>query len=279
MLHFVCIQFVKNEMLKYKLRKLINSNKYLKSFYYNIRYFIPNYRSMRNYIKNNDNSKLVSYKNKYKDLRCFIIGNGPSLKTDDLLRLKDEITFVSNRIFTVINDLDFIPTFYFAQDQLLIKRNIESIKNLDCTKFIRSSPNKRLHSSNFTTFYVNNKNYFNDIKPNFSSNISDEVFDGYTVTYSMLQFAAYMGFKEIYLLGIDANYSIKNNIIEANSYFNSKLADKDKLGGLPNLEYSFIAYEAASEYFKLNKIKVYNTSTRSKLNMFEKIDFDSIFED
>ena len=45
--------------------------------------------------------ELKSYKNIHKGERCFIIGTGPSLKTEDLDKLKDEFTFSSHRIFEI----------------------------------------------------------------------------------------------------------------------------------------------------------------------------------
>ena len=39
----------------------------------------------------------IKYKNIHNGKRCFIIGNGPSLKTVDLEKLKDEITFTVNQ--------------------------------------------------------------------------------------------------------------------------------------------------------------------------------------
>src|SRR6476646_10859762 len=39
-------------------------------------------------------------RNRHKErTRCFVIGNGPSLKTQDLTLLKDEITIVANSFF------------------------------------------------------------------------------------------------------------------------------------------------------------------------------------
>ena len=40
---------------------------------------------------------------KYEGKRCFIIGNGPSLKLEDLNRLKNEITIASNKIYLIFN--------------------------------------------------------------------------------------------------------------------------------------------------------------------------------
>ena len=36
----------------------------------------------------------------------------------------------------------------------------------------------------------------------FSDNAFNVVYNGYTITYSLIQLAVYMGFKEIYLIGI-----------------------------------------------------------------------------
>ena len=35
----------------------------------------------------------------YKEKRCFIIGNGPSIKDQDLTLFKNEITFVANNFY------------------------------------------------------------------------------------------------------------------------------------------------------------------------------------
>ena len=42
----------------------------------------------------------------------------------------------------------------------------------------------------------------------FSHDAHSFLYDGYSITYSLLQLAIYMGFKEIILLGCDSNYSI-----------------------------------------------------------------------
>ena len=48
-------------------------------------------------------------------------------------------------------------------------------------------------------------------KFDFSIDCSDKVYIGYTVTYIMIQMAAYMGFKEIYLLGMDHDFSLDSD--------------------------------------------------------------------
>jgi hypothetical protein len=41
---------------------------------------------------------LLNLRNQHKGQRCFIIGNGPSLRQTNLALLKDEVTFGLNRI-------------------------------------------------------------------------------------------------------------------------------------------------------------------------------------
>ncbi len=43
--------------------------------------------------------QLAALKDIHRGERCFIIGNGPSLKQTDLSRLKDEFTFGMNRFY------------------------------------------------------------------------------------------------------------------------------------------------------------------------------------
>ena len=50
--------------------------------------------------------KLGALKDKHKGERCFIIGNGPSLKQTDLTKLKNEYTFGLNRIYLAFRRWD-----------------------------------------------------------------------------------------------------------------------------------------------------------------------------
>lgn len=56
-------------------------------------------------------------------------------------------------------------------------------------------------------FVLRHKDYFPHQAP-FSQDISKYVCQGFSVVYGAIQIAAYMGFSEIYLLGVDHNYSL-----------------------------------------------------------------------
>ena len=106
-----------------------------------------------------------------------------------------------------------------------------------------------------------------DYEYNFSDDLFLEVCDGNTVTYICLELAVYMGFKEIYLLGVDCDYSgKKQHVIDTGDVV------------LNNPESRMIeAYKKAKEYADSHGIKIYNATRGGKLEVFERVDFDSLF--
>lgn len=80
-------------------------------------------------IKNDINIKAL--KNKHKGQRCFIVGSGPSLKVDDLNKLKDEVTFACNKIYLAFNDTSWRPTYYSVYDVLVAENNKSEIDALN----------------------------------------------------------------------------------------------------------------------------------------------------
>jgi hypothetical protein len=223
--------------------------------------------------------KLKQFKNIHKGKRCFIIGNGPSLKIEDLEKLKNEYTFAANKIFVAFEDTDWRPTYYCIQDFKMITSEFESIKQkVDAhVKFIAGNTliKNNIHLNDWIYFYLDISRFYPQY-PNFAEDISECIFEGFTVTYANIQLAVYMGFKEIYLLGVDHNYFMNS---ESKNHFSDKYMGNKKMGkeyNLPHLEYSTLAYEAAREYAEHNAIKIYNATRGGKLEVFERVNFDTI---
>ena len=106
-----------------------------------------------------------------------------------------------------------------------------------------------------------------------------------TVTTTCIQIAIYMGFSEIYLLGVDHSFAKmvdKNgNVIEDKS-IRSHFTD-DYNSDIPDLGYNIDATTEA--YFnveqlshKLKSFRVYNATRGGKLEVFERKDFDELFK-
>ena len=108
------------------------------------------------------------------------------------------------------------------------------------------------------------------------------VSEGYTVTYSCIQMAVYMGYSEIYILGCDHNYSATFRLdgsIKKDSEVNQNymtLIDH-KLINLPRLDKTTLAYQRARIECEKRGVKIFNSTRGGKLEVFERKEFDSLF--
>lgn len=223
--------------------------------------------------------ELEKYKNKYEGKRCFVIGNGPSLKIEDLERIQDngEISFGCNRIYVMFDKTKWRPSFYINQDPRVIRGCIDEIKALDKSqvKFIKALGKKEyeIEGAIYFNFVIR---YGKKKLPKFSDNPEKALYNGHTVTYSAIQLAAYMGFKEIYLLGCDCNYSADNKSINQGSYPDERMYDASKVGMPPDIAYMFSMYEVCKGYCEERGIKLINATRGGKLEVFERVDFDEL---
>ncbi len=218
----------------------------------------------------------------HKGGRCFIVGNGPSLRADDLDKIKNEICFASNRIYNVFDKTAWRPTYYCLSDQGVIKQSHKEIEE-------KVAGNKFVCINEAEAYpEIKGAQYLNQIwedyypnEPKFSEDIAKCVYSGETVTYICIQIAAYMGLKEIYLIGIDHSYSVNRNpdgTITRSDNIKDHFSENDKVASMPQTQKMDLAYEAAKQYADANGIKIYNATRGGKLEVFERVDFDSLFE-
>ncbi len=224
------------------------------------------------------------YREKYIGQRCFIIGNGPSLTKEDLEKLSNEVTFASNRIYKMFESTDWRPTFYAIMDESVARSEgvIEGINSFSCDmKFAREQgylDYKNIKDICLIHSWYSRK-YLED--PHFSSDITKGIYTIATVTYAMIEIAVFMGFNEIYLLGVDNNYSrtrLKSGeIIEdknIQSYFGQPVKGEEKaIGAAWEMD---IAFEFAEKYSREHGFRIYNATRGGKLEAFERVDLDSI---
>lgn len=237
------------------------------------------------------NAKIRELKNQYSGKRCFIIGNGGSLTINDLEMLKDEYTFGCNRIYKIFSQLSWRPTFYCFYDiqrTKKIKNDLPYILN-NCDYLFTSSTIKDELCGNVIdhkkTYFVHmEKEPFYPELPRFSENVDEKVYDGQTVLYMAAQIAVYLGFNQIYYLGVDNHYSIELNL---DGSIRKDLTVKDYpsgLGGMelessviPQIELTTMSFEAVKKYAGLHKIKVYNATRGGRLETFERINLNLLF--
>lgn len=265
------------------MKFLINKIPFLSKFALN---YVYQKVAKKQYIENRDILENVSkWKNQHKGNRCFIIGTGPSLTIDDLEKLSNEITFGTNRIYELFNKTKWRPTYYINQDTFLIKTFSKEILDIDCSaKFIPVTFREIFSNADINFFILKEKDFYPKAAP-FSFDVAKFIAQGYTVTYGAIQLAMYMGFNEIYLLGIDHNYNVyqdaKGNIIRkenAKDNYSKGMKEMNNKGNLPRVAETTIAYQTAEDMSKKKGVKIYNATRGGKLEVFERVNLDYILK-
>ena len=232
--------------------------------------------------------RLRMLKDVHHGKRCFIIGNGPSLSASDLTCLyeHDEITFGFNRVFHIFSDTPWRPTYYMSQDDKMLKGCVSDVERLTAKiKFVPIEMPWYYGIKVKGAHYYHTENGEVEGVLKFSDEIDKCVVLWGTVVYSAIQFAAYMGIKEIYLIGVDHHFqktlNMKGEIVidptaKSDYFCKAYDADKDELY-IPNTDRTTQIYEAAKCYADQRGIKIYNATRGGKLEVFPRVEFDSLF--
>ena len=97
----------------------------------------------------------------------------------------------------------------------------------------------------------------------------------------MLQTAVYAGIKEIYFLGMDFNFHKElredGSVIIKNGVKNHMDYMPQEYSGIYNVTQIEKGYRRFKEYADCHEISVYNATRGGKLEIFDRVDFDSLF--
>ena len=80
-------------------------------------------------------ARLAALKDSCKGERCFIIGNGPSLKQTDLSRLKNEKTIGMNRFYLMFPELGFKTSYFVSINDLVVEQCAADLANAGYSHF------------------------------------------------------------------------------------------------------------------------------------------------
>lgn len=214
------------------------------------------------------NYEIAEFRGRYRDKkRCFIVATGPSLRREDLNILQNmkEFSISMNRIYNIRPI--WYPDIYVVTDSVLMLEDAEKIKEYGANIKFYSDANKAPDDGIVIHCVQTNL----EKNPRFSEDLAQKVYGGGTVTYTCIQLAVYLGFKEIYLLGVDCKYEYKSN---ENHFY--KVASEDKFEH--NTDGMIKAFESAKKYADAHGIKIYNATRGGALEVFDRVDFDALFE-
>lgn len=260
----------------------------------------------------------LSSNKKFKDLhkgkRCFIIGNGPSLKKIDLTKITNEITFTVNnimhdkKIYETIN-----PNYHVLTDPLYFCLNPTIAEDIATIELLKSIRHRNINPICFSTYegrdairnygldnyldfvYLYQHQYFtNTFKKKIE--LSKNIPSTQNVIQTAILAAIYMGFKEIYLIGCDmtslfltfeANNNGEKEIskdFHAYKYTESEIKTMLRDSSQFDNEYmlydyakTFTIFKHLNKYALKNNIIINNATPGGGLDVFKRVKYDTLF--
>ena len=193
--------------------------------------------------------KISGYKNLHSGKNIFILSSGPSLADLDLSLLKNKIVMGLNR------STQIYPTPYYqcVFDYRLFDLFPESYRNV-----------RQLFTLQDRPFGLPLKLLGGD---GFSQDLEEGIYSGYTISYFALQVVAYMGFKNIFYLGLD----LKHEGPKTHFFGQDQQTLNHEQTEFPRM-IKMLNYGA--EVLTSTDINVYNCSPESTLECFPKISYE-----
>ncbi len=244
---------------------------------------------------------------------CFIIGSGPSINEFDFSALKNKTLFGVNGSINILKPYNLKPDYYAITDPDFFEHRIDLVRDIILSKttcFFSYSGISRicdyspelLHSSEIYLTEIINRHFSfprleqsaffkkaqsnpNIILPSvsrnddnivgFSKDISDGIFCSRTILYRAIQIAYSIGYRRIYLLGMDLGYQDKPRFYSEGISSRPSKLEKDYT------PYILPSFKVVSELMRMHEIEIYNVSDKSRLpaNIIPRISFQDAIEE
>lgn len=258
------------------------------------------YRKLYSINSLNKNSKKIlnrnkQFQNKHKGQRAFVIVNGPTLKNQNLEFLKNEITFVVSAFYKHDIVEKWQPTYYSILDKAFFENTEKS--NL----FFKELNNRIINSTFFIPLFRGykankerkllpfDKTYYIATAglPNLKIDMTNFVQSFQSVSSFALAQAIYMGCSEIYLLGFDHDYLAYRGIdrhFYSGGTLKGHISSNTPLSEMYTYDEEMTAclklwrnYRFLDKIAKKNHIKIYNATDGGYLDVFERVNYESLF--
>lgn len=225
----------------------------------------------------------------YKDIhlgeRCFIVATGPSLRVEDVEMLKGEITFGVNGIFKIYPQTDWRPTYYGLCDTYVYLNYIKKGYIMDLDSFAEKEAflpkrlekvlqkNSHTQKTKLIPFcYLNHMLTEKNTRLYYSDDPVWGFYNSRTVACYCANIAQYMGFKEIYFLGVDCDY-----ITNGQHFSDEKNPNAIQISQLKSAQVALIkAFTFLKEEMEKRGIQVYNVTRGGALEVFPRISLEAV---
>lgn len=241
------------------------------------------------------------FANRHRGKRCFVVATGPSLKSQNIEALENEITFVMSGFWHHPVVEKWQPTYYCFSDPAYFDGSTSVQEFFD-------SLNKRIRSSSFFAPLpardVVTQQQLLPLEKTYWVAFRGELYDNYaarreldltrdipgtmSVSQLCIMAAIYMGCSPIYLLGVDHDWLSHKG--EAGHFYNGHGGLEKNPGFKPQLSdwsYKFLmecqlrlwsGYETLKTMAERKGIRIVNATHGGFLDVFEREDFQTLLD-
>jgi hypothetical protein len=231
--------------------------------------------------------RLAKLKDIHAGKRAFIVANGPSLKTEDLDLLKDEITFASNKIYLAYDQTDWRPTYLCCTDDIVARNNRDTLIAHPGVKLFGHSVFKYFKGERSITFC----NPPRSMEAALDWDLVDGISTGHSVVFYQLELAFWMGIREVYVIGIDFSFDVKskptgeiamgNQVIEAageSNHFHPNYRPVGETWTMPKLDKLQSEFEFALRKYQEHDGSIVNASRKTMLEAWPRETLEDVLK-
>jgi hypothetical protein len=227
-----------------------------------------------------DNDRQIAeLKNIHKGEIGWLIGNGPSVRVEDLERLGNSVTFCCNRFYLAEDRMDFRPTYLGSCDRQMIRDfGGEMVDRHPGKVFFVSEENPDV-PGDFVWFRMKSRTPLE-----FSDNVYDFVMPGGGTLVAAIQIGYHMGITKFYLYGVDHNFTFQENAT-AEDHYEKATGDGNhfienyrsgKAWAPPVLWQVEGAFLSSHVFLQARGGWIKNATRGGKLEVSERVDFDTV---
>lgn len=234
--------------------------------------------------------KLREYKDCHKGERCFLVGTGPSLTAKDLDKISGEAGFGCNMLYKLYDQTSWRPSYYCMTDRVYARyQSTEMLKHVEAPVFTPKSSYRRMPVQSEQVIYVNDIYDYGIYRPR--GKMLSYCWLKASVMLFMLELAIYMGYEEIYLLGVDCTNTYKPDGHFTRDYVkdDAKIAEQQRLESdlkkekmtpeemwAHNYRRNIEAYEEIEKFAKTKGISIYNATRGGNLEVFPRVALEDV---
>jgi len=225
---------------------------------------------------------IQNYKDIHKGERCFIIGNGPSVNKTDFSLIKNEINFGTNRLYESMKKLGINCTYHVTSNRYIVSTYYDDLCNIDVPIFLgqhgaeaygqklfegkKEFKRKPIPFRYKRRLMWQGEEMSTDLAKTGSS-------DSGTVITECLHIAYYMGFKKVYLLGCDCDFSEQYHFYTDMSNPSASWED-----GSIEIPLWFESYKMCKKAYEADGREIINATVGGKLEVFKRQSLEEIMK-